>query len=90
VRTVGRVLVVGWLLAALVLLGLDGRLLVLVAWTVPGSLLTLAAGALIRQQRTLYEPARPAVPASYRVADDLTQPLAVVVEVAEQEAAWRR
>jgi hypothetical protein len=46
VRTVGRWLPAGWLLIALVLLTVDGRLLVLLAWAMPASLLALAAGAL--------------------------------------------
>jgi hypothetical protein len=89
VRTVGRALVVGWLLAALVLLGLDGRLLVFFAWTVPGSLLILAAGALVRQQLAPSMLDRPTLPERYRVADDLAQPLAAVVAAAEAEAFGR-
>jgi hypothetical protein len=42
VRTVGRWLPAGWLLIALVLLAVDGRLLMLLAWAVPASLLALA------------------------------------------------
>jgi hypothetical protein len=43
-RTAARLLVVGWLLAALAVLGMDGRLLVLVAWAAPASLLGLGIG----------------------------------------------
>jgi hypothetical protein len=50
-RTIGRWLVAGWLLAALVLLGVDGRLPLFLAWTAPISLLVLAVGGLVRQQR---------------------------------------
>jgi hypothetical protein len=85
-RTAGRWLLVGWLLAALVLLGMDGRLLVFIAWTVPASLLPLGLGALIRQQLAPSMLDRPSLPERYRVADDLGQPLAAVVAVAEQEA----
>jgi hypothetical protein len=40
---------VGWLVAAL-LLGMDGRLPEFLAGAVPGSLLVLGVGALVRQQ----------------------------------------
>jgi hypothetical protein len=52
-RTAGRWLVVGWLLAALVVLGMDGRLPAFLAWATLGSLLVLGADALVRQQRRL-------------------------------------
>jgi hypothetical protein len=87
VRALGRWLVAGWLLAALVLLGLDGRLPVFLAWAGPGSLLVLAAGALVRQQLAPSILDRPRPPARYRAADDLAVPLAVVVAVAEEEAS---
>jgi hypothetical protein len=38
-------------LVALVLLAVDERLVVLLAWAVPASLLALAVGALVRWQR---------------------------------------
>jgi hypothetical protein len=92
-RTFGGWLLVGWLLAALVLLGMDGRLPEFVAWVLPGSLLTLAIGALVRQQFAPSRHNRPTIPERYRVADDLRQPLAAVVAVAEQDATtptgWR-
>jgi hypothetical protein len=87
--TVGRALVVGWLLAALVVLALDGRLPAFLSWAMPGSLLVLGADALVRWHRrpSLYcRPSRPPMPARYRVADDLTRPVAEVVAVAERDA----
>jgi hypothetical protein len=42
VRTAGRWLVLGWLLAALVVLGMDGRLPAFLGWATLGSLLVLA------------------------------------------------
>ena len=50
-RTVGRWLVAGWLLTALGVLGIDGRLPGFPAWTAPISLLALTLAALVRQQR---------------------------------------
>ena len=89
-RILARLLVVGWLVAALVVLSLDGRLGVLLVWVLPGSLLVLVVGAVIRQQLAPSILDRPALPERYRVADDLALPLAVVVAVAEQEAATGR
>ena len=86
-RTAGRWLVAGWLLAALALLGMDGRLLVFLAWAGPGSLLVLAGGALVRQQLAPSMLDGPALPERYRAADDLAVPLAIVVAVAEEEAS---
>jgi hypothetical protein len=86
VRAVGRWLPAGWLLIALVLLAVDGRLLVLLAWALPVSLLALAVGALVRWQRRPSVLGRPTVPERYRVADDLRQPIIAVVAVAEHEA----
>jgi hypothetical protein len=82
-------LVVGWLLVALVLLGRDGQLPVFLAWAVPGSLLALGAGAVVRQQLAPSRFNRPALPDRYWVADDLRRPLADVVAVAEAEALAR-
>jgi hypothetical protein len=84
-RTVGRWVLGGWLVAALVLLGIDGRLPEFVAGAVSGSLL-LGLGTLVRQQLSPSRYNRPSVPERYRVADDLSQPIAVVVDVAEREA----
>jgi hypothetical protein len=50
-KTAGRFVAVGWLLLALVLLGMDGQLPVFLAWTAPATLLALTVGALVRQQR---------------------------------------
>ena len=50
-RTVGRWLVAGWLLTALGVPGIDGRLPGFPAWTAPISLLALTLAALVRQQR---------------------------------------
>jgi hypothetical protein len=52
VSTAGGLLLVGWLVAALVVLGMDGRLPAFLAVAVPGSLVLLGVGALVRQQRT--------------------------------------
>jgi hypothetical protein len=85
VSTAGRWLLVGWLLAALVLLGIDGRLPEFLAGAASGSLLLLGLGALIRQQLAPSRYNRPPVPDRYRVADDLREPIAAVVAVAERE-----
>jgi hypothetical protein len=50
-RTVGRWLVAGWLLTALGVPGIDGRLPGFPAWTAPISLLALTLAALVHQQR---------------------------------------
>jgi hypothetical protein len=84
-RTAGRVLVLGWLLAALLVLGLDGRLPEFLAWATPGSAAVLAVDALVRWHRR----PRPTLPDRYRVADDLRRPLVDVVAVAEREASAR-
>ena len=76
-RITGRWLLVSWLVAALVMLGLDGRLT---------ALLALGVGALARQQRAPSFLDRPPLPYRYRVADDLGQPIAAVVAAAEHEA----
>jgi hypothetical protein len=83
-------LLAGWLLADLVVLGIDGRLPVFLAWYVPGSLLVLGVRSLVRQQRAPSRYNQPSIPARYQVADDLREPLAVVVAAAEREAALGR
>jgi hypothetical protein len=93
-RTAGRLLLVGWLVAALVLLGMEGRLPEFLAGAASGSLLVLGVGGLVRQQLAPSRHNRPSMPERYRVADDLHQPLAAVVAAAEQDAtaapgAWR-
>jgi hypothetical protein len=86
VRTAIRLLA-GWLLAALLLLAHDGRLLEYLAGAVSGSLLLLGVGSLVRQQLAPSRYNRPSIPERYRVADDLRRPIAAVVAVAEQEAS---
>jgi hypothetical protein len=86
VRTTGCWLLVGWLLSALVLLGMDGRLPEFLGWVLPGSVLALGVGALVRQQLAPSRHNRPSMPERYRIADDLRRPLAEVVATAEQEA----
>jgi hypothetical protein len=83
-------LLAGWLLVALLVLGIDGRLPAFLAWVVPGSLLVLGLDALVRQQRAPSPYTQPSLPERYRVADDLRRPLAEVVAVAEAEASARR
>ena len=78
-------LLVSWLLAAVALLAAQGRLVSLLAAGVPASVVALVLRALVRQQRASICD-RPLVPERYRVADDLTQPITVVVEAAEAEA----
>jgi hypothetical protein len=85
-RTIGRFLPVGWLVAALGLLGTEGRLPEFLAGAVCGSLLLLGLSSLVRQQLAPSTLDRPLLPERYRVADDLRQPIAAVVAAAEQEA----
>jgi hypothetical protein len=80
-------LLAGWLLAALLLLAHDGHLPEYLAGATSGSLLVLGVGALVRQQLAPSRYNRPGLPERYRVADDLRQPIAVVVAVAEAEAS---
>jgi hypothetical protein len=89
-RTVSRWLVLGWLLTALILLGKDGEPPEFLAGAVSGSLLALGVSALVRQQLAPSRYNRPSLPERYRVADDLRQPIAVVVAVAEAEASVGR
>jgi hypothetical protein len=83
---IGRALVAGWLLAALVVLALDGRLPGFVAVVAPGSALALALGVVVRQQLTPSRYNRPSLPEPYQVADDLSRPLAEVIAAAELAA----
>jgi hypothetical protein len=86
-RTAGPWLLVGWLVAALLVLGMDGRLPAFLAGAVPGSLLLLlGVGSVVRQQLAPLRYNRPSIPERYRVADDLCRPLTEVVAAAEQEA----
>ena len=89
-RTAGRLLLLGWLIAALVLLGIDGRLPEFLAGAACGSLLVLGVGSVVRQQLAPSRYNRPPLPERYRVADDLRQPLAAVVAMAEQDAVTGR
>jgi hypothetical protein len=84
--TIGRWLLGSWLVAALVMLSVDGRLPVFLAWATPSTLLVLGVGALIRQQRAPSFLDQPSLPNRYRVADDPSQPIAAVIAVAEREA----
>jgi hypothetical protein len=86
IRTIGRWLSVGWMLAALATLGQDGRLPIFLAWVTPSTLLVLGIGALVGQQRAPSFLDQPSLPYRYRVADDLGQPIAAVVAAAEHEA----
>jgi len=86
----GGWLLVGWLLAALVVLGMDGRLPEFLAGAASGSLLVLGLGALVRQQLAPSRYNGRPLPERYRVADDLRQPIAAVVAVAEAEASVGR
>jgi hypothetical protein len=79
-----------WALLGLALLAAAGLLAVFI--TLGGALwLLLSAGwSLVRWHRrpSLYcKPSTPPLPPRYRVADDLSRPLAEVVAVAEREAA---
>jgi len=85
-RTAGCWLLVGWLVAGLVLLGIDGRLPEFLAGAVSASLLVLGLWSLVRQQLAPSRYNRPPLPERYRVADDLRQPIAAVVAAAEQES----
>jgi hypothetical protein len=85
-RSAGRWLLVGWLVAGLVLLGIDGRLPEFLAGAMSASLLVLCLWSLVRQQLAPSRYNRPPLPERYRVADDLRQPIAAVVAAAEQEA----
>jgi hypothetical protein len=82
-------LLAGWLLVALLVLGIDGRLPAFLAWVLPGSLVVVSVDALVRQQRAPSPYTQPRLPERYRVADDLRRPLAEVVAVAEAEASAR-
>jgi hypothetical protein len=82
-------LLAGWLLVALLVLGIDGRLPAFLAWVLPGSLVVVGVDALVRQQRAPSPYTQPTLPERYQVADDLRRPLAEVVAVAEAEASAR-
>jgi hypothetical protein len=83
--TTGRWLLGSWLVAALVLLSVDRRLPEFLVWVIPSTLLVLGIGALVRQQRAPSLLDQPPLPNRYRVADDLSQPIAAVIAAAEHE-----
>jgi hypothetical protein len=86
--TAGALLLGGWLVAALVVLAIDGRLPAFLAVALPGTVVLLGIGSLIHHQLapSRYNRPSPSIPERYRVADDLCQPLAAVVAAAEQDA----
>jgi hypothetical protein len=86
-KTTCRLLVIGWLASALLVLWLDGRLDDFALWIVPGSVAVLVVVGVVRWQLAPSRYNRPPLPERYRVADDLDVPLCVVVAVAEHEAA---
>jgi hypothetical protein len=71
-----------WLVVALILLLLDGRIGLFLIIALPTSAVTLIAGAFVRDQRkaSIIEAHR------YRIADDLRRPLVEVVTEAESAA----
>jgi hypothetical protein len=79
-------LVVAWLLAAVAMLAARGALVPFLVAVVPTSAVVLVLRALVRQQRAPSPLDQPWLPHRYRVADDLGQPIAAVVEAAEAEA----
>jgi hypothetical protein len=86
VSRAGGWLLVGWLLAALLVLAEDGRLPGFLAGAASGSLLVLGLRSLVRQQLAPSRYNRPSLPERYRVADDLARPLVEVIAAAEREA----
>jgi hypothetical protein len=80
-------LLASWALLGLALLAAAGLLAVFVVLGGACWLLLSASWSLARHQRAPSRYCRPALPESYRVADDLRRPLAEVVAVAELEAA---
>jgi hypothetical protein len=87
---VALLVVVAWLLAAVALLVVQGMLLPWLLAAGAGSAALLVLRALVRQQRAPSMLDRPPLPERYRVADDIHQPIATVVAVAEAEAAAGR
>jgi hypothetical protein len=84
--TTDRWLLLSWLVPALVMLSVDGRLPVFLAWATPSTVLVLGVGALVRQQRAPSFLDQPPLPYRYRVADDPSQPITAVIAAAEHEA----
>ena len=79
-----------WALLGLALLAAAGLLAVFIVLGGACWLLLAAGWSLARQQLAPSRYNRPPLPEPYRVADDLSRPLAEVVGVAEQEAAAGR
>jgi hypothetical protein len=84
---VALLLVVAWLLAAVTLLAARGMLVPWLVAAATGSTVVLVLRVLVRQQRAPSILDQPPLPERYRVADDLHEPIAAVVAVAEQEAS---
>jgi len=82
--------VVAWLLAAVALLAAQGMLVPYLLAVGAATLAGLGLRALVRQQRAPSMLERPPLPERYRVADDIHQPIATVVAVAEAEATAGR
>jgi hypothetical protein len=78
-----------WALLGLALLAAAGLLAVFIVLGGACWLLLAAAWSLARQQLAPSRYNRAALPEPYRVADDLTWPLAEVVAAAEREALAR-
>jgi hypothetical protein len=76
-----------WALLGLALLAAAGLLVVFVVLGGAAWLLLAGGWSLLRQQLAPSHYCRPALPDPYRVADDLSRPLAEVVATAEREAA---
>jgi hypothetical protein len=87
---VALLLILAWLLAAVTVLAAQGMLVPWLLAAAAGSAAVLLLRALVRQQRAPSVLDRPPLPERYRVADDLQQPLSVVVAVAEEDAASAR
>jgi hypothetical protein len=76
-----------WALLGLSLLAAAGLLAVFIVLGGACWLLLAAGWSLVRWHRRPSLYCRPPLPPRYRVADDLTRPVAEVVAVAEREAA---
>ena len=83
-------LLAAWSLLGLALLAAAGLLAVFVVLGGACWLLLAAGWSIARQQLAPSRYNRPPLPEPYRVADDLTRPLADVVATAEHEAAAGR
>jgi hypothetical protein len=86
-------LLASWTLLGLALLAAAGLLAVFIVLGGVCWLLLAAGWSLVRWQRrpsAYCRPSRPPLPTCYRVADDLSRPLADVVATAEQEVTASR